>query len=91
MDPEAIEDDDTMPEIWDINARALQLFLDLITQWRIASKGGGFAPSRLIFLGLDYSAVDTVMRRKGYADELFEDLQVMEGAALDAFASEGLA
>lgn len=42
--------------------------------------------SRLWWPGLDYPAVDVVMRRRRIDDpegRLFEDLQVMEAAALD--------
>ncbi len=92
MDPDTIEDDKAMPMIWDINAQPLKLFLELVTQWRAVARGGGFAPSRIFFLGIDYSAADAVIRHKGYdGPGLFEDMQVMEAAALEAFASEGLA
>lgn len=59
-------------------------FLACETQWRaIAGMMGG-----LVWLGLDYSAVDVVLRRLGFddPDSVFADLQVMEDAALAVFA-----
>lgn len=64
-----------LPENWP----TVQLFMSVQTQWQFASNG---TP-----LGLDYNAVDVVMRRKGIADQdgrIFEGLQIMEWAAIDA-------
>jgi hypothetical protein len=41
-------------------------------------------PSGGQLTGLDYSAVDVVLRRRKAADDVFDDLQVMELAALAA-------
>lgn len=87
--PRIVSDD--VFEIWDTNWDALQLFLLVGTQWRIlavAGMGGG----SVIRLGLDYSGVDVVMRRRRILDEngqLFADLQVMEHAATEAFGEVG--
>lgn len=72
--PEAVE-------IMRANAEAIEAWLSVESQWRAISA----APGRLMWLGLDYGAVDVVLRRRKWADpdQLFEDLQVMEGAALD--------
>lgn len=77
-----------MFEVWDINAEALSLFLAVQSQWRmlaVAGLGGG----KIIWQGLDYVAVDVLMRR-GQIDDpdgrLFSDLVLMEDAALAAFA-----
>ena len=72
------------PEVFEVmraNADALDAWLRCETQWRAISA----APGSLLWLGLDYGAVDVVLRRRKWADpdQLFEDLQVMEGAALD--------
>ncbi len=64
-------------EVWSVNGAALATFLDLSTQWRAV---GGIGP--IIWLGLDYLAVDLVIRRRGLDDGVFDDLQVMERAAL---------
>jgi len=72
-------------EVWDINAASLDLFLAAQSQWRIISVG---MTGALVWLGLDYQGVDVLMRRRGASDkdeQLFADLLVMEGAALDAF------
>ena len=65
------------------NSAALQIWLACETQWRVAAGMGG-----ITWLGLDYNAVDVVLRRSGIdcADQVFADLMVMESAALDAFA-----
>jgi hypothetical protein len=42
--------------------------------------------TEVVWIGLDYVAVDVVLRRMGLGDEVFADLQVMERAALDVFA-----
>lgn len=75
----AAEGFEVLPQAWD----ALRAFLDCETQWRVAAGFGG-----VIWLGLDYAAVEIVLRRKRLADGVFDDLQVMERAALDVF-SEG--
>ena len=42
--------------------------------------------TRTIRTGLIYADVDAMMRRRGFDDVDFSDLQVMESAALGAFA-----
>lgn len=72
-------------QVWRANEDALIAWLAVETQWRIVSSMAG-----LIWLGLDYSAVDVVLRRLKSPDRVFADLQDMELAALEAF-SEALA
>ena len=66
-------------EVLPPNADALDAWLTCQTQWRVAVGMGG-----MVWLGLDYSAVDVVLRRMKLADPdaVMADLQVMEGAAL---------
>ncbi len=68
-------------EIMRANADAIEAWLALESQWRCISPG----PGAIIWLGLDYGAVDVVLRRRKWADPdaLFADLQEMEGAALE--------
>ncbi len=66
-------------QVWAVNWESLCFFLDCETQWRVA-----VGPSGGQLTGLDYSAVDVVLRRRKAADEVFDDLQVMELAALAA-------
>lgn len=64
---------DVEPEAWP----TVQAWMRVQTQWRVAGMGG--------LIGLDYGAVDVVMRRLRIADddgEIFSGLQVMEAAAL---------
>lgn len=69
-------------EVLRINADALTAWLACETQWRVV-----VTPGSLIWLGLDYRSVDVVLRRIPTADpdQVFADLQLMEGAALDVF------
>lgn len=69
--------------IWPENWDALCAFLACETQWRVATGLGGTR-----YLGLDYTAVDVVMRRRGIPDEVFADLQEMERVALSTFAEK---
>ena len=60
--------------VWECNRPALQAFMACGTLWR-RDVGGSF--------WLDYNGVDVVMRRRKLADELFEQIQTMEFAALE--------
>ena len=66
---------------WPENAQAIYLFIQLLTQWRVGMSG----PT-----GLDYAAVYPLLDRKATDpdewDQLFDDLRVMESAALEAIA-----
>lgn len=66
-------------QVWKVNWESLCCFLDCETQWRVAVSLSGQH-----LLGLDYSAVDVVLRRTNAGDQVFDDLQVMERAALAA-------
>ena len=57
------------------NWPVVEMFLRLQTQWRTSMSG---------VLGLDYVAVEWMLRLYGVEDQrsMLEDLQVMEGAAL---------
>lgn len=69
------EEFEVLPENWPI----VDLFLRLQTQWRFSGMGSA--------TGLDYNAVDVVMRRLRIEDgdgAIFAGLQVMEVAALNA-------
>lgn len=79
------EDEAETPEedvfaVWQDNWISVLTFLACETQWRTVS-----TMTRLEWLGLDYTAVDVVMRRKGIPDDVFEDLRIMEQAALETF------
>lgn len=65
---EECEEPDLLPE----NVDAADLYLTLVHQWRRGPTG--------MIEGLDYSAVESVIRIRGYPDqgELFDRLQVLE-------------
>ena len=67
-------------EVWPENWPVIELWCRVQTQWRVAPMGG--------LLGLDYQAVDMVLRLTGAEQplELFDDLREMERAALEAMA-----
>jgi hypothetical protein len=70
----ALVDVDVWPDCWD----AALLFVDCMTQWRASMSG---------FYGLDYAGVLAAMEMKGVKrkarPQLFADIRVMEGAALE--------
>lgn len=68
-------------EIMPANWNSLRAWLACETQWRVVATMGG-----MIWLGLDYAAVDVVLRRSQSPEDVFGDLRVMEAAALDVFA-----
>jgi hypothetical protein len=82
LPPDENEDESDVFPVWDKNWPALTAFLALETQWRVVARG---MTGVLEFLGLDYAAVDVVLRRRKAKTSVFEDLQAMEGAALSAF------
>ncbi len=67
-----------LPENWP----AVDLFLACSSQWRFAGQAG-------VRTGLDYSAVRVVMSelRVKRSPQLFRDVQLMESAALSAWAA----
>lgn len=69
-------------EIMAQNAISFRVWMACETQWRVAAGMGG-----IVWLGLDYGAVDVVLRRSAVveADEVFADLMEMEAEALGVF------
>lgn len=81
VDPDDDEDEGSEDvAVWAINWRTVLAFLACETCWRVAVGLSGMTR-----LGLDYPGVDVVLRRRGYDDVDFADLQLMEQAALAAF------
>lgn len=64
------------------NGPAVRAWLAVETQWRVVAGLGG-----IVWLGLDYAAVDVVLRRLPIdgADQVFADLMIMETEALEVF------
>ena len=67
--------------VWEENWQAVTLFVGLRTQWRMHVGMGG-----AIYQGLDYLAAEAALRLQRVPRSawpaLFDDLQVMEAAAL---------
>ena len=74
----------TSAEIWPENVLAYNTFYGLRKQWNIAPMGG---PIGLNFL-VAYNRMDRMGLTTEEYNELDEDLQVMEDAALQAMRSE---
>lgn len=67
-------------EVWDVNWKAFCLFRACATQWHHVT-----LPGALLYTGLDYVAVEVVMRRLAPGadhDALFADVMWMEGQVL---------
>lgn len=78
--------DETM-DVLEVNWTAVSVFIGAASQWRIAQIGGGLAGATLVWLGIDYAGLDALMRRRRIRDpQIFEDVRLMEHAALAAFA-----
>lgn len=67
-------------EVWAEHWPALEVFIACRTQWRVAAGAGG-----LVYLGLDYPALESVMRMRGIEDpaETLGHIQQMEAGALE--------
>lgn len=81
--PESLVQKEEGFPVWPENWRAVRAFLRCETQWRAVAGFGFFR-----WLGIDYAAARPVYeRRNGRVDRaLFEDIRVMERAALAAMA-----
>ncbi len=80
-----------MIAVWPENADSLQAFLTAATQWRLVLvPPAPGVPGRLIRTGLDHAAVAAAIgfARRGTRRlrAIFDDVVVMEQAALEAFA-----
>lgn len=75
------EQEDEAFAVWKENWPSVRAFLAVETQWRALA-----SPAGIIWLGLDYTAVDVVLRRLQLPDTCFNDLMDMEGAALAVFS-----
>lgn len=67
--------------VWEEHHPALEVFLLCRTQWRVLVGMGGVS-----YQGLDYPAVESVMRMQGIDDagEILSQLQHLEAGALEA-------
>ena len=74
-------------ELWRCCQRALSIFLQCASQWRtVASMSGVFRQ------GLDYTALESVMRLNGVKPhkvaQLFADVRLIEQGALQQLAAD---
>ncbi len=69
--------------VFPANWLAICAFIACETQWRAVS-----TQAEILWLGLDYVAVETVLRRVAPEAD-FADIQIMERAALEVFGGQG--
>lgn len=78
IDPSEITtEEDEAFKVFAPNWESVTGFLACETQWRVIA-----GAAQLIWLGLDYVAVDIVLRRFDFSNAVFAELQVMELEAL---------
>lgn len=69
--------------IYPDNMRTVEIFDDMVTQWRVGMSGA---------TGLDYSALPAVFEIRGVTtdekEDIFNDLKIMERAALKAMSKK---
>lgn len=72
--------------VWAENAAIVAAFLAVSSQWRTAAIGGGLAPGRLCYLGLDYAAALAGLAAAGVTvtPELWAGVRLMEAEAARA-------
>jgi uncharacterized protein DUF1799 len=72
--------------VWPEHVEIVAAFLCCASQWRTASIGGGLAPTRPMFIGLDYASARVGIEAAGIAitPRLWGGLRVMEAAAREA-------
>ncbi|SCX30503.1 hypothetical protein DSM25558_4974 [Agrobacterium sp. DSM 25558] len=74
IDPSDItSEEDEAFKVFATNWESVLAFLACETQWRVIA-----GAKKLIWLGLDYVAVDIVLRQYEFPNAVFADLQVME-------------
>lgn len=66
--------------IWQENWPSVQAFLRCQTQWHGVSNLAG-----IIWTGINYASLETVMQRLKSPEHVFDDVQHMEAKALEAF------
>lgn len=68
------------PDLWQEHAEAFRLFTACQTQWRVIAGMGG-----AVHQGLDYPAVEAVMRMRGVENhaECLAQVQALEAGALE--------
>ncbi|WP_292178320.1 DUF1799 domain-containing protein [Mesorhizobium sp.] len=85
--PEATDDEEIeVFKVWDINMPVVRLFLGCETQWRVVARG---MDGILHYIGIDYAAASALLearprseQRKHLAWQMFQDLRLMEQAAI---------
>lgn len=82
LSPDDFEDEEEeVFEVWSCSWPAFRVFEAMFTQWRVGFKGA---------TGLDYTALPVAARMLGIsARSVFEDIRVMEAAALKQISQSG--
>ncbi|MDQ1185414.1 DUF1799 domain-containing protein [Agrobacterium larrymoorei] len=78
IDPSEItSEEDEAFKVFAPNWESVTAFLACDTQWRVVASA-----AKILWLGLDYVAVDIVLRRFEFSNAVFADIQFMEFEAL---------
>ncbi len=83
--PAGSDEDEEHIAVMAANWPSLEAFLACSTQWRVTAVTMGTAAgvvSQLVWLGLDYTACDVVLRARNAPAHVLSDLMAMEDAAL---------
>ncbi|MDQ7987074.1 DUF1799 domain-containing protein [Pseudomonas sp. G34] len=81
MSPDDFDEEDEEVEVWPCSWPAFRVFEALSTQWRVGVRGA---------TGLDYTALPVTARMLGIAARsVFDDIRVMEAAALKQISQSG--
>lgn len=78
---QSIETEDGAFEVARANWETLRAFLAVESQWR-----GFLGFAGVVWTGIEFASIDVAMRRLNSPDYVFEELLVMEAAALKVFA-----
>lgn len=76
VDPDD-NDEEEATNVFADNWTSLSAFVSVATQWRVVATMAG-----LIWIGLDYPAVKIVLDHLDMPAHVFDDLRIMENAAL---------
>jgi hypothetical protein len=73
-------------EVFEENWEAFEVFRRMTTQWNILP-----SPDRPVFTGLNYTSLDVLLKLYKTRDRrlVFEDVQIMEAAALGVLNQRG--
>lgn len=79
----APSEDDDVDLVAECNWESFLAFRSCDSQWRTCAIG----QFGMVWIGLDYQGCDVALRRGGFADDVWDDVQFMEKTALPVLNS----